>query len=79
MENLIPLYIIIPLITAFLIPIIGRFVKGFSKVISTVALLSLFVLALYYLFTSNTVTLTNKVGHWEPFNNIPIAIYLLLD
>ena len=79
MENLIPLFIIIPLCTAFLIPIIGRFVKGFSKVISTIALLSLFVLALYYLFTSNTVTLTNKVGHWEPFNNIPIAIYLVVD
>ncbi len=79
MENLIPLFVIIPLCTAFLIPIIGRFVNGFSKVISTIALLSLFVLALNYLFTSNSLTLANKIGHWEPFNNIPIAIYLVLD
>src|SRR4030042_197687 len=79
MENLIPLFIIIPLCAAFLIPIIGRFVNGFSKVISTIALLSLFVLALNYIFTSNSITLTNKIGNWEPVNNIPIAIYLVLD
>ena len=79
MENLIPLFIIIPLCTAFLIPIIGSFVKGFSKVNSTIALLRQLVLALENHFTSNTVTQTTKVGHWEPFNNIPIAIYLVVD
>lgn len=77
MDSLIPLFVIIPLATAFLIPIIGKLTNYFAKTITPVVLL---VLCLYsiLLLTSNSKG-TYIVGGWQPVEDIPIGIYLVLD
>ncbi|MBN2348742.1 MAG: hypothetical protein JXJ22_07895 [Bacteroidales bacterium] len=79
MHNLIPLFIVIPLASAFLVPVIGRLIKGFSKIITLTAFLCLLLLSLNYIFLSDFSPIIYKIGGWEPVENIPIAIYLVLD
>ncbi len=79
MEPYIPLYVIIPLATAFLIPVLGRFFKGFSRYITSVVFLFLTVLSFTFIFNGNHDTIVYSVGGWKPVNNIPIAIYLVMD
>ena len=79
MEPYIPLFVIIPLGTAFLIPVLGRFINGFSQYITSIVFLFLTVLCFTYIFSGNHDNLVYIVGGWKPVNNIPIAIYLVLD
>ena len=79
MDKLIPLFVILPLAAAFLVPIFGRFIKGFGKIITLLVFASLFVLSLYYLLAGNHASFVYKIGGWKPINNIPIAIYFILD
>jgi multicomponent Na+:H+ antiporter subunit D len=79
MDKIITLFVILPLVSAFLIPIFGRFIKGFCKAITLVIFFSLFVLSMYYLLAGNHISLIYKIGGWEPVNGIPIAIYFMLD
>ncbi len=79
MSNLVPLYVILPLATAFLIPIFGRFIKGFQKTLLTLVLLFLCIMTIMFLFQGINKTITYQVGGWEPVNGIPIAIYLVFD
>lgn len=79
METYIPLYVLLPLGAAFLIPIIGRLVKGFQKTITSLVFLFLFCLSIGYLISGITEPLTYRIGGWEPVGNIPIAIYFVLD
>ncbi len=79
MDKLIPIFVILPLAAAFLIPIFGRFIKGFSKVITILVFLALLILSLYYLFNGNHASFIYKIGGWEPIKGIPIAIYFVLD
>ena len=79
MSNLVPLYIILPLATAFLIPIFGRLIKGFQKMLLTLVLLFLSIITLVLLSNGITETTTYQVGGWEPVNGVPIAIYLVFD
>ncbi len=79
MDKLIPIFVILPLAAAFLIPIFGRFIKGFSKVITILVFLALLILSLCYLFNGNHTSFIYKIGGWEPIKGIPIAIYFVLD
>jgi len=79
MSNLVPLYIILPLATAFLIPIFGRLIKGFQKTLLTLVLLFLSILTLVLLFQGITEPKTYQIGGWELVNGVPIAIYLVFD
>lgn len=79
MEQLIPLYVILPLGAAFLIPIIGRFIKGFQKTITSLVFLFLLALSVKFILNGINEPLTYKIGGWEPVGNIPIAIYFVLD
>jgi multicomponent Na+:H+ antiporter subunit D len=79
MSNLVPLYIILPLATAFLIPIFGRFIKDFQKTLLALVLLFLTVITIGFIFTGIKEPVTYQVGGWEPVNGIPIAIYLVFD
>jgi multicomponent Na+:H+ antiporter subunit D len=79
MDVLIPLFVILPLAAAFLIPVIGRFVRGFQKTASTTVFLFLSSLALYFMFVSTMDTYSYEIGGWEPVRGIPIAIYFNLD
>jgi len=77
MEVLLPLYIIIPLGTAFIIPVIGRLWSGFARLISPVIFLLLLIIGLQHMPVSNQLVYT--VGGWQPVDGIPIGISLVLD
>ncbi|MGM0531052.1 MAG: complex I subunit 5 family protein [Bacteroidota bacterium] len=79
MSNLVPLFVILPLATAFLIPIFGRFIKGFQKGLLSLVLLFLTILAVHFLAKGIDQPIAYQVGGWSPENGIPIAIYLVLD
>ena len=77
MNSLIPLFIIIPLATAFIIPVFGKITSVFAKTITPIVLFALSFLSIYVLF--NTSNESYIVGGWQPVENIPIGIYLVLD
>ncbi len=79
MEQLIPLYVILPLGAAFLIPVIGRFIKGFQKALTSLVFLFLLALSIKFILNGINEPLTYKIGGWEPVGNIPVAIYFVLD
>jgi multicomponent Na+:H+ antiporter subunit D len=79
MDYIVPLFVVFPLAAAFLISILGRFVKGFSKVTACCIFFALLILSFFYVFSGNHAPIVYKIGGWEPINNIPIAIYLILD
>ncbi|MCF8217676.1 MAG: hypothetical protein K9J21_01690 [Bacteroidales bacterium] len=73
------LYIIVPLLGAFLIPVIGHFVKGFQKVLTVLITLFLVVYNIWFFVTGFDAPVVTKVGGWEAVNDVPIAIYLVYD
>jgi multicomponent Na+:H+ antiporter subunit D len=74
--NMLPLFVIIPLGTAFLISLFGRRLKNFGDILANVAALSLFTFSLYSISLVNTYKiLVYKVGGWLP----PIGICMVLD
>lgn len=79
MDELIPLFVILPLIAAFLIPVAGRFMKGFNSTASTAVFGFLAGLSLYFMWAPEKVSFSYMIGGWEPFGGIPIAIYFTLD
>ncbi|MFW6100043.1 MAG: hypothetical protein ACOC90_01530 [Bacteroidota bacterium] len=79
MSDLVPLFIILPLATAFLIPIFGRFIKGFQKGLLSFVLLFLTILGINFMAKGIEQPIAYQVGGWSPENGIPIAIYLILD
>lgn len=79
MESLVPLFIIVPLGLAFLIPVFRKIIPGFHKYAPNAGFLFLLGLAVIFLFQKNGETITYKVGGWEPVNGIPIGIHLVLD
>lgn len=79
MNPLIPLLVVIPLAGAFLIMILGRFVRNFNKILASVVLLLLAIISFYFLFTTGDKISVYKVGGWEAVNSIPIGIYMVVD
>ena len=77
--NLIPLFVVIPLFSAFFISLIGKFVKRiWVDLISDAACFILFSLSVYSvlaLSNLNPATLVYKIGGWIP----PFGICLVLD
>jgi multicomponent Na+:H+ antiporter subunit D len=79
MNPLLPFFVIIPLAAAFLIMIIGRFVKDFNKYFASAMLLFLACISFYFLFITRENIFVYKVGGWEPINKFPIGIYMVMD
>lgn len=79
MEPIPALYIVLPLLGAFLIPIAGHFVKGFQKAVSVIITLFLLVYSTWFFVVGYASPVVTKVGGWEAVNGIPIAIYLVYD
>ncbi|MFO8055218.1 MAG: proton-conducting transporter membrane subunit [Bacteroidales bacterium] len=79
MELLPVLYIILPLLGAFLIPIAGYFAKASPKIITVIITLFLTIYNIWFFATGFDSVLTTRIGGWQAFNNIPIAIYLVHD
>ncbi|MDP3143044.1 MAG: proton-conducting transporter membrane subunit [Candidatus Omnitrophota bacterium] len=77
--NIIPLFVIIPLFSAFLISLVGRFVKRiWSNLISSFACLLLLVFSFYaigLLRNSANQVLVYKIGGWIP----PFGISMVMD
>ncbi len=78
MNSLIPLFIIIPLGSAFVMVILGRFIKNFNKFITPIFMLSLVYLTFHFIINSEG-SLIYLVGGHEPVGDVPIAIYLVMD
>lgn len=79
MNQLIPLFVVIPLTGAFLIMILGRFIRDLNKYFATLILLVMVILSFYSLVNTGENLTVYKVGGWEPVNKIPIGIYMVLD
>ena len=79
MNPLIPLFVIIPLAGAFLIMILGRFIRDFNKYFASLILLFLAIISIYSLATTGENPSLYKVGGWEPVNKVPIGIYMVMD
>jgi len=79
MNPLIPLFVVIPLASAFLIMIIGRFFEEFNKYFTSLVLFFLACISFYFLFITGENIFVYKVGGWEPVNNVPIGIYMVMD
>jgi multicomponent Na+:H+ antiporter subunit D len=79
MNPLMPLFVVIPLAGAFLIMIIGRFIRDLNKYLASLILLILLVFSIYSLCTTGQSLSLFKVGGWGPINKIPIGIYMVMD
>lgn len=79
MNQLLPLFVVIPLSATFLIMIIGRFIRDFNKYFASLVLLLLVVMSFYSLMNLNGNVSLYKVGGWQPVNKIPIGIYMMMD
>jgi multicomponent Na+:H+ antiporter subunit D len=79
MNSFIPLFVIMPLAAAFLIPIFGRFIPGFQKTVTVLVMLFLTGLGFFLLFKGQTHMQVYQIGGWEAVEGIPIGIYLVLD
>ena len=72
---ILPYFIIVPLLTAFLIPIVSRRRDEGAAVLSLAAATSLLVLAVYGFFGLEGGTWVYRMGAWK----LPIGINLVLD
>lgn len=79
MELIPALYIILPLLGAFLIPIVGHFVKGFQKTLTALITLFLIFYSVWFFVVGFDSPIITKIGGWEAVKGIPIAIYLVYD
>ena len=79
MNPILPLFVVTPLLGAFLIMIIGRFVKEFNKYFTSLILLFLACISFYFLFNTGENIFVYKVGGWQPIDKIPIGIYIVMD
>ncbi len=72
----IPLFIALPLFSAFLIPILGKIYKPLVWLLSTAVAFVLFVLALYGVAVSQEISMVvYKMGNWPP----PLGIVMAYD
>src|SRR5450759_463101 len=79
MNPLIPLFVVIPLAGAFLIMILGRFIRELNKYLASFILLVLVIFSIYSLVITGENLTVYKAGGWEPVNKIPIGIYMVMD
>lgn len=79
MELLPVIYVVLPLLGAFLIPVTGALSKGFPKAITILITLFLTVYTIWFFIIGQPLPVISKLGGWEAVDGIPIAIYLVYD
>lgn len=79
MDALIPLFVAIPLISAFLIVILGKLIKGFHRFLAPLTLLALLLMAVYEFSGLGGGSLTYAMGGWSGDAGFPVGIFLVLD
>lgn len=72
-------YVVLPLLGAFLIPVIGYFIKGFQKTLTVLISLFLVFYTVWFFVVGYDAPVTTKIGGWEAAEGVPIAIYLVFD
>lgn len=78
MNNLVPLFVVVPLGFALLTAILGKFIRDIGKYLLNIGLLFLTILTIY-LIVYVPETLIYRVGGFEDVNSVPIAIYMMID
>lgn len=78
MNSLIPLFVIIPLGTAFVLAFLDRIIKGICKILLPISMFSLLCLTIHFILNSEG-SLVYYVGGFLPQNGIPVAIYMVID
>ena len=73
MSGLLPAFVVIPLITAFILPLFGKKGKDAATILSNVITILLLVLAIMVVYTGKTGMY--EIGKWS----IPLGINLVLD
>jgi len=74
--SFIPLFFALPLLTAFLIPILGKIYKPLVWIVSTVVSFILFIIALYGIAVTQEIPMiVYKMGNWPP----PLGIVMAFD
>jgi len=76
--NLIPLFVVVPLGAAFLIPIASKIWKGVADWTATLSTAFLMAFSIFVIKFSGETILYN-VGGWKPIGNIPIGIAMVMD
>ncbi len=79
MEQLVPVFIILPLVSAFIIPVTGRFSQNFTRGLSSIVFLILTVLCVASIGLWDRGMIIYTVGGWKPVGDIPIGIDLIFD
>ncbi len=79
MDALIPLFVAIPLISAFLIMLLGKLVKGFHRYFAPLTLLALLVMAVYEFSGLGTSSIQYTMGGWAYEGGFPVGIFMVLD
>jgi multicomponent Na+:H+ antiporter subunit D len=79
MQQFIPFLVLSPLLTAFLVIIAGKLSGNIGRYLAPVVLLFLSITGILFLLTTGEKIMVYKVGGWEPIQNIPVGIYLVMD
>ena len=75
-HHLLPLFVVIPLASAFVNSLLGKRIKGFPDIASSIATLSLAIISVYSVFlVRDSGMIVYKVGGWAP----PIGIAMVMD
>lgn len=75
----IPFFVILPLAAAFLIPVVSGNVKGFDRYFSSLVLLLLSAMSVWFIFNITPTPLIYYIGGWEPVDGVPIGISFVVD
>lgn len=79
MDALIPLFVAVPLISAFLIMILGKLVKEFHRYFAPLTLLVLLLMSIYVCTNLAGESILYTVGGWGSEGGIPIGIFMVMD
>ena len=79
MEALIPLFVAIPLIIAFLIVLLGKVIRSLHLWLAPITLLLLLIMSLCLFVPAGESTLSYNMGGWGVLNGIQIGIPLIMD
>ncbi len=79
METLIPLFVAIPLISAFLIMLLSKVIKGFHRVFAPLVLLCLLLMAIFEYANLGHSSILYSMGGWGVEGGLPVGIFLILD
>ena len=76
---LIPILVIVPLASAFLIMVLGRVIGDMPRYFASVIMLFLLLASFYTLMNTGSEISVYQVGGWGTLDKIPIGIVMVLD